>query len=160
MAQTTQGGGLPVIRQAEEADLDAIAAFEVTIAEVSFGADAVTDPAVHRKKLANALNRDAESMLVAVRPSGEVVGWLWLAVNTNFLTGAKYANFRSLAVAEVEDRDPIAESLLARALDYARRRELTEITGKVHVSNTGMRVLYRRFGFEPVTLTMKRRLDD
>jgi ribosomal protein S18 acetylase RimI-like enzyme len=151
------------IRPAEEGDLDDLAAFEVRIAEVSFGEDAVVDPQVHRKKLANALGRDRDSMFVAAGPDGRPVGWLWLAVNTNFLTGQRYANFRSLAVAETPepaDRDRVAEALLDRSLEYAREKELTEVVGRVHVGNHGMRVLYRRHGFEPVHLVLRRRLTD
>ncbi|MGA8117838.1 MAG: GNAT family N-acetyltransferase [Actinocatenispora sp.] len=158
------------VRHAEESDLDALAAYEVTIAEISFGDDAVADPAIHRKKLAKALDRDREGMLVATAApadadgggtdgSGEsVVGWLWLAVNTNFLTGQRYANFRSLAVSEGPGSDRVGELLLDRALAYARAEQLTEIVGKVHVGNESMRVLYRKYGFSPAALTMKRRL--
>ncbi len=162
------------VRHAEESDLDALAAYEVTIAEISFGDDAVADPAVHRKKLAKALDRDRAGMLVATAgrngaagdggtyggTSGDaVVGWLWLAVNTNFLTGQRYANFRSLAVSEGPGSDRVGEVLLERALEYARSEQLTEIVGKVHVGNDAMRVLYRKYGFAPTALTMKRRLD-
>lgn len=148
----------PTIRQAAERDLDELAAFEVTIAEVSFGDDAVTDPAVHRKKLAKALDRDAASMLVATDQADTVVGWLWLAVNTNFLTGDRYANFRSLAVAENADRDEVAGALIDHAVDFAQGERLTEIVGRCHVDNAGMRMLYRKFGFEPTSLTLRRRL--
>lgn len=146
------------IRQAEERDLDALAAYEVTIAEVSFGDEAVTDPAVHRKKLAKALDRDRASMFVATDADDSPIGWCWLAVNTNFLTGDRYANFRSLAVSDTADRDEVAGALIDHALDFARGHRLTEIVGRCHVDNTGMRMLYRKFGFQPVSLTLRRRL--
>jgi ribosomal protein S18 acetylase RimI-like enzyme len=146
------------VREAREPDLDALAAFEVAIAEVSFGEDAVTDPAVHRKKLAKALERDRASMFVAEDHGGRPAGWLWLAINTNFLTGARYANFRSLAVAP--DAAPgIAEALLDHALAYARELGVTEVVGRVHVDNHRMRVLYRKYGFAPAFLTMRWRSD-
>jgi len=88
-----------------------------------------------------------------------VIGWLWLASNTNFLTQQKYANLRSLAVSADADTEVIGEALLRKAVDYARDHELTEITGKVHVDNYGMRMLYRRVGLEPVHLTMRMRLE-
>lgn len=146
------------IRLAAERDLDALAAFEVTIAEVSFGDDAVTDPAVHRKKLAKALDRDRSSMFVATDPDDAPIGWLWIAVNTNFLTGDRYANFRSLAVSDHADRDEVAGALIDHAVDFATAEHLTEIVGRCHVDNAGMRMLYRRFGFQPVSLTLRRRL--
>lgn len=146
------------IRQADERDLDALAAYEVTIAEVSFGDDAVTDPAVHRKKLAKALDRDRAGMFVATDDDDRPVGWLWLAINTNFLTGDRYANFRSLATSDLPGRDQVAADMIAHALEYASANKLTEIVGRCHVDNTGMRMLYRQFGFEPVSLTLRRRL--
>jgi len=146
------------IRPAQEKDLDALADYEVVIAQVSFGDTAVDDPAVHRRKLAKALERDAASMFVAVDDADRPIGWLWLAANTNFLTQERYANLRSLAVTPGEDSDRVAEALLRRGIRYAREHDLDEITGKVHVSNVKMRVLYRRVGLEPVSLTMRARL--
>lgn len=147
-----------VIRLAQPRDLPELAAFEVRIAEVSFGDDAVSDLEVHRKKLAKALDRDQASMFVADDGGDRVAGWLWLAINTNFLTGARYANFRSLAVAP--DAAPgAAEALLDHALSYARERAVTEVVGRVHVDNAPMRVLYRKYGFEPAFLTMRWRAD-
>jgi RimJ/RimL family protein N-acetyltransferase len=34
---------------------------------------------------------------------------------------------------------------------------LTQLTGKVHAGNLGMRALYRKFGFTATHLTMERR---
>jgi ribosomal protein S18 acetylase RimI-like enzyme len=150
---------MPVaVRLAEPHDLPALAAFEVRIAEVSFGEDAVSDLDVHRKKLAKALERDRAGMFVTDGEFGRVTGWLWLAINTNFLTGARYANFRSLAVAP--DAPPgTAEALLEHALAYARGQSVTEVVGRVHVDNLPMRTLYRRYGFAPAFLTMRWRAD-
>jgi len=44
-----------LVRQAEAADLGAIAAFEVEIARVSFGDEAITDVELHRRRVAGAL---------------------------------------------------------------------------------------------------------
>ncbi len=147
-----------VIRTAEEGDLDDLARFEVAIAEVSFGSEAVTDPSVHKGKLAKALDRDRDSMFVAVDAANRAIGWLWFAVNTNFLTGQRYANFRSLAVAPGPESGRIGEALIEHALAFAKSHGLAEVVGRVHVGNDGMRVLYRKMGFEPVHLTMRRRL--
>lgn len=148
-----------VIRAAAERDLDALAEFEVTIAKVSFEDEAVTDLAVHRGKLEKALVRDPDTLWVAATGEDDrVVGWLWLATNTNFLTQQRYANLRSLAVSADADTEVIGEALLRKAMDYAREHELTEITGKVHADNYGMRMLYRRVGLEPTHLTMRMRL--
>ena len=76
---------------------------------------------------------------------------------TNSLTGAKYGNFRSLAVADVPARPQLGELLLAEVLAAADAAGMTQLTGKVHAGNLGMRALYRKFGFTATHLTMERR---
>ena len=166
-----------VIRAAAEGDLDAIAEFEIEIAKVSFSDEAITDPALHRRRVSGSLGKPGEIMLVAVaaRPgsrsetgsgsgsgSGDareaLAGWAWLSPRTNSLTGARYGNFRSLAVADIPDRSHVGELLLAAVLAAAAEAGLTQLTGKVHARNLGMRALYRKFGFEAAHLTMERRL--
>ncbi|MEU0255259.1 GNAT family N-acetyltransferase [Streptomyces sp. NPDC006184] len=147
-----------VIRQAAEQDLPAIGAFEVDIARVSFGGDAVDDPLRHRTRLARAMEKSREGMIVAHRPGGPAIGWLWVSVNQNTMTGDRYANFRSLAVAPVERRAEVAELLISSGLEFAVRNGLTEVVGRVHVANVPMRTLYRKFGFTPTSLVMKLRL--
>jgi ribosomal protein S18 acetylase RimI-like enzyme len=148
--------GAVTVRTATEADLDQLAAFEVQIARISFGADAITDPAVHRERLAAGLRAGGPGMFVACAQA-KIVGWLWLVPATNFVTGARYGNFRSLAVAE-QPRLPtvdVADVLWRHALQYAQDQGLTEIVGHVHVRNAAMRVLYRRYGFAPTRLTLR-----
>jgi ribosomal protein S18 acetylase RimI-like enzyme len=148
--------GRYTIRQPDQGDLDALIAFEIEIARISFPDDPVIDPEVHRKKLQKALERDREGMFVAEDAQmGAVVGWLWVALNTNFLTEEHYANFRSLAVSPGPGNSQIAETLFAHGIEYARQKGVTEITGKVHVSNVPMRVIYKKFGFKAEHLTMK-----
>ena len=150
-----------VIRPACEADLDAIVGFEIEIAVISFGAEAITDPALHRKRVSGALGRPGEVTLVAVAQQAPAVplGWAWLSARTNSLTGDRYGNFRSLAVSDVPDRSLIGELLLAAMLDAADEAGMTQLTGKVHAANVGMRALYRKFGFTATHLTMERRRD-
>ena len=54
-----------VIREATPDDLDAIAGFEVEIALVSFGDEAITDAGLHRRRVAGALGKAGEITLVA-----------------------------------------------------------------------------------------------
>jgi L-amino acid N-acyltransferase YncA len=149
-----------VIRDATEADLDAIAGFEIDIARISFSEDAITDPALHRRRVSGSLGKPGEVTLVAVPAADpdQVIGWGWLSPRTNSLTGAKYGNFRSLAVADIPARSAVGELLLAAVLEAATRGGLTQLTGKVHAQNLGMRALYRKFGFEAVHLTMEKKL--
>jgi ribosomal protein S18 acetylase RimI-like enzyme len=149
-----------LLRTAQENDLPAIIDFEIEIARISFPDDAIVDPAIHHKKLAKALERDSEGMFVAEdRETGEIEGWLWVALNTNFLTEERYATFRSLAVKhgiDHPDSAVVADLLFGHGIDYAEQKGITEITGKVHVNNTAMRLIYRKFGFQAEHLTMKR----
>ena len=149
-----------LLRTAQEYDLLAIVEFEIEIARISFPDDAIVDPAVHHKKLAKALERDREGMFVAEnRETGEIEGWLWVALNTNFLTGEHYATFRSLAAKHGPDHPEsagVADLLFQHGIDYAEQKGIREITGKVHVNNTAMRLIYRKFGFQAEHLTMKR----
>ena len=154
--------GMPgyLIREAVSADLDAIAAFEVEIAQVSFGEEAVTDAGLHRRRVAGALGKRGEVTLVAAAQAapGRPVGWAWLSGRTNSMTGARYGNFRSLAVADVPGRSQVGELLLAAVLRAAGDAGLSQLTGKVHASNLGMRALYRKFGFEATHVTMEKRV--
>jgi L-amino acid N-acyltransferase YncA len=149
-----------VIRAAGEGDLDAIAGFEIDIARVSFAEQAITDPALHRRRVTGSLGKPGEITLVAVAAGepADVVGWAWLSPRTNSLTGAKYGNFRSLAVADIPARSGVGELLLAAVLAAAEQAGLVQLTGKVHAGNLGMRALYRKFGFEAAHLTMEKRL--
>jgi RimJ/RimL family protein N-acetyltransferase len=148
-----------LVRPAREEDLDAIAGFEIDIARVSFGDEAIEDAALHRKRVAAALGKPGEITLVAVPAGadGPPVGWAWLSGRTNSLTGARYGNFRSLATADVPGRSEAADLLMAAVLRAADEAGYSRLTGKTHASNLGMRALYRKFGFEAVHLTMERR---
>jgi L-amino acid N-acyltransferase YncA len=148
-----------LIRPAAEADLDAIVGYEIEIARVSFGDEAITDPALHRKRVSGALGKAGEVMLVAMarREPAVPLGWAWLSPRTNSLTGERYGNFRSLAVSEGPDRSAIADLLMAAVVTEADAGGMTQLTGKVHAGNLGMRALYRKFGFTATHLTMERR---
>ena len=148
-----------VVRPATGADVEAIVGYEIDIAAVSFGDEAVTDPALHRRRVAGALGKPGEIMLVAVdeQVPGVPAGWAWLSARTNSLTGERYGNFRSLATSDVPDRCQIAELLMAAVVAAADEAGLGLLTGKVHARNVGMRTLYRQFGFTATHLTMERR---
>jgi ribosomal protein S18 acetylase RimI-like enzyme len=149
------------IRPASEADLDAIAAFEVEIARVSFGDEAITDAAFHRRRVAGALVKPGEIMLIAVAARAPAVplGWAWMSARTNSLTGERYGNFRSLAVAAVDERGPVGELLMAAILGAADEAGFTHLSGKVNAANLPMRALYRAFGFNATHLTMEKRTE-
>ena len=148
-----------LVREARDSDLDALVDFEIDIARVSFADEAITDPALHRRRVSGALGKSGEVTLVAVsrQDPAAPLGWAWLSARTNSLTGAAYGNFRSLAVADVPARPMIGELLLGAVLEAADAAGMTQLTGKVHAGNLGMRALYRKFGFTATHLTMERR---
>jgi GNAT superfamily N-acetyltransferase len=148
-----------LVRPAAAGDLEAIVGYEMDIAVVSFGDEAITDPVLHRKRVTGALGKPGEIMLVAAaeRAPDTPVGWAWLSARTNSLTGDRYGNFRSLATSDGPDRAHVAEVLMAAVLAAADEAGLTELTGKVHVRNLGMRTLYRKYGFTAAHLTMERK---
>jgi L-amino acid N-acyltransferase YncA len=150
-----------LVRQATQDDLEALVRFEIEIAVVSFGEEAITDPALHRKRVASALGKPGEVTLVAAAQQAPAVplGWAWLSARTNSLTGDRYGNFRSLAVTDVPDRSLIADLLMTAVLAAADENGMAQLTGKVHAGNLGMRALYRKFGFTATHLTMERKAD-
>jgi GNAT superfamily N-acetyltransferase len=84
------------------------------------------------------------------------LGWAWMSGRTNSLTGERYGNFRSLAVADTPDRSLIGELLMAAVVQAAEGAGLRHVTGKVQARNLGMRTLYRKFGFEATHVTMEK----
>lgn len=149
-----------LIRPATDADLDHIADFEVEIAKVSFGDDAITDAAFHRRRVAGALGKPGEIALIAVASdgTGEPLGWAWMSARKNSLTGERYGNFRSLAVADVAGRGEIGNLLMTAVVHAAEDEGLVHLSGKVHAANLGMRALYRAFGFTATHVTMEKRV--
>jgi L-amino acid N-acyltransferase YncA len=150
-----------LVRPATARDVEAIVAYEIDIAIVSFAADAVTDPGLHRKRVTGGLGKPGEIMLVAaaVEAPEVPVGWAWVSARTNSLTGDRYGNFRSLATSDGPDRAAIGELLMGAVLAAAGEAGLTQLTGKVHAGNLGMRTLYRKYGFTATHLTMERKAE-
>jgi len=145
------------IRPATDGDVDALVGYEIEIARISFGDEAVTDPALHRRRITGSLGKPDEVTLVAER-DGAVVGWVWLSGRTNSLTGDRYGNLRSLATSDVPGRGAVAELLLDAALSAARDRGVSEVVGKVHMRNVNMRAVYAKFGFAAEHLSMRKAL--
>jgi len=146
-----------VIRQAAEADLYTLAAFEADISRISFGDKAITDRDFHIKKLRNALEKNPGGMFVA--ESGNIItGWLWMDIRTNSITGEPYANFRSFYIAEGSRGGADGETLLKYGLEWCRCQNAGMVAGKVHASNLPMRALYKKAGFTATHITMEMRM--
>src|SRR5215470_958050 len=71
--------GKYLVRPARDGDLAVIASLEVEIARVSFGDEAITDAAFHRRRVASSLGKPGEITLVAVGADDQDVplGWAW-----------------------------------------------------------------------------------
>lgn len=147
----------PTVRDATAADLDKLVAYEIQIARISFPANPIVDPDSHRGRIVKALDDAREGTFVA-GGAGEVVGWAWVSIRENFLTGEHYANLRSVAVDDGPDSTAVALALVRHAERFAAERDVTEIVGRVHVSNVPMRVVYRSLGFDAEHLTMRKML--
>jgi len=145
------------IRKAEDKDFYEIAKFEVQIAIISFGTEAITEDSFHYKRLKNCANRDG--MLVALE-EGKIIAWLWAESKTNSLTGDCYLNFRSFYVAEEYRNTQISNKMMDRMLVFAKSRKAKKIVGRVHVSNLPMRVVYKNNGFAPTHMTMEYNLEE
>jgi GNAT superfamily N-acetyltransferase len=148
----------PAVRPARPEDVDRIVAFEIEIARISFPDDPITDPAVHAHKLSRAMEKDPRGMFV-MEAGDKVIGWLWITINANFLTGEHYATFRSFAVAETWRGSPAPRAFFEFGIDWCKKEGVRRLTGKVHVSNASMRALYKLSGFQPTHLTMEMNLE-
>ncbi len=158
MADTT--GKDLLVRALDESDIPQVAAFEAEIAVISFGEEAVADPAQHVAKLQRALGKGDDIMLVLAEPA-QVLGWLWISLNTNAFTGDRYANFRSFALHPRVRGGQAGERLFAAGLERVKQAGgIGKMVGKVHVDNLPMRLLYKQLGFKPVHLTMELALEE
>lgn len=142
------------IREAAESDITQLAEFEAEIAAISFGDEAVTDPAQHVKKLRRSFEK-GEDITLVLADGAHVLGWLWIAVNTNMFTQDRYANFRSFALAPEVRGSEWGETLFKAGLKEVRDEGVSRIVGKVHVENLPMRLLYKQLGFKPQHVTME-----
>jgi RimJ/RimL family protein N-acetyltransferase len=141
-----------IIREIEEKDLDTLARFESEIAVISFGEEAVTDPEHHKKRLRKGMEKSPEGMLVLTEGE-EVLGWLWMSLQTNSVSGESYMNFRSFYAKAGDSR--FSEALMQAGMDYALSTSAERIVGKTFVSNLPMRLLYQKFHFQPTHITME-----
>jgi len=149
-----------LIRNFEIKDIDTVAEFELQIALISFGDEAITDLSFHRRKLEKALSKEGGGMLIMEDEDGIIAGWLWMAPKVNFVTEETYINFKSFYVSEAHRGSSSAEQLLEAGMTYSRSQQAGRIVGYVHVSNLPMRTLYKKFGFAPTHLTMEYNMHD
>jgi predicted methyltransferase/ribosomal protein S18 acetylase RimI-like enzyme len=144
------------IRPAAREDLAAVVDFEIDIARRSFPEDPVDSPEAQSKKLLHAFERSPHGMFVLVQRS-EIVGWLWVSINTNAFTRQVYANLRSVAVRADRRRQGLAQAAVAHALKFAKANQAEWITTKVHNDNIAAKNLFAAAGFRPKHLTMELR---
>jgi RimJ/RimL family protein N-acetyltransferase len=98
------------------------------------------------------MEKSREGMLVLAE-GDNVLGWLWMGLQTNSVSGEQYINFRSFYAKAGESR--YSEALMQAGMDYAKSTPATRIVGKTFVSNLPMRLLYQKFHFQPTHITME-----
>ncbi len=140
------GGARFRIRDLQAGDVDAVAGFEATIALRSFGDEAVTDPAHYAKKI-NKLVRYREDWTKVVEAGATVCGWAWVASRQNFVTGDRYADFRSFYVDGATAGPAAAVALLRAVLGFCEAEGFRRIVGRTASGNAAMRGLYELAGF-------------
>ena len=120
-----------VIESATRADVDAIHRIE----EASF-------PAPWRRDFfLSELNADGRFAIVA-RRGGELVGYLFAM----WIFDEMHVN--KIAVAEKARRQGVADQLMARCFEFARKIGVSTISLEVRLSNNGAQEFYRHLDFE------------
>lgn len=148
-----------VIKEIEKEDIEQIASFEQEISEISFGEDAIIDIQFHKKKIIKAMNSERDGMFV-LHEGKEIIGWLWMAIKTNYLTEEKYINFKSFYINKDYRGEEYTNILMQKGIDYAKKNNVKYVVGKVNINNFSMRLIYSKFGFEPTHLTMELKMKD
>ncbi|WP_234405079.1 GNAT family N-acetyltransferase [Paenibacillus bouchesdurhonensis] len=138
----------------EHHDIVQVAQIEIEISVISFGRDAVIDPQFHIKKLEKASQNERKGMLI-LEVDESIGGWMWITPRENSITKEKYANFKSFYIAPDLRGTRYVEELFEEGIAYCRREQVEHIVGKVHVENLPMRLLYKKYGFRPMHLTME-----
>lgn len=153
-ASSALSGDAMKIRPIRESDIPIVARFEQEIAMISFGEEAIDDHEFHVRKLTKALPKEGKGMLV-LEARNTVVGWLWMAAKTNYLSKEKYVFFKSLYLEEPFRGTAYAKALMDAGMAFCRKQGAKKITGKVHVRNLAMQIMYKNYGFQPTHLTME-----
>lgn len=168
MPEESVSGGVElecVSRLATADDLPVLAIFERELARLSFPEDPILDLDYHAEKLARAMEREPEGMIVQAvctedTPGGdEIASWLWLSTRTTLATAEPYGLLRSLYVRRRYRRHGLALSLAQYALRYFTARDVKKIIAKVHASNKPALQVLRQIGFDPLHTTLQCRLE-
>ena len=133
-------------RSLQEEDLDQIAQFECEIAANSFGDEAVTDLAFHRKRLSASVGK--QGAIIAETDTGEIAGWALVSSRKNATSGEVYGDFRSFYIASDHRGGKLAFSLISEVIDYGLRNEWARLVGRTAADNKAMQAIYRFFQFE------------
>ena len=147
------------IRNIHKNDVDIIAKYEVDISKISFGNDAITDLQFHRNKILKSIADEKDGMLVLC-DGNIIIGWLWMTKKINYLSGDNYINFKSFYIEEKYRGEKYADILLKKGIEFAYSNTAKYIVGKVNIENMPMRLMYKKFGFNPTHLTMELKLGD
>lgn len=119
------------IRAADERDIDAVHAIETESFPVPW----------RREFFENELTATGRYAIVAVRHR-RVIGYIFA------MTIFEEMHINKIAVTARERRKGVANALMARCTEFARRNGVTMMTLEVRKSNSGAQYFYRGLGFE------------
>lgn len=143
-----------IIRKLEPEDIPKAAAFENEISLISFGEEAIDDISFYIKKLTKCLTAKDNYMYVAEQDQ-DIVGWLWFARRSNFITNELYLDFKSFYLAEHCRKTELSDLLMDKLMEVSEAEHIGKIIGRVEAKNVEMRFLYKKYGFVPRHITME-----
>jgi ribosomal protein S18 acetylase RimI-like enzyme len=101
---------------------------------------------VMAERLARVIDRPEDTVLVAVLPSGRIVGWLH-ASERQLLEMGRYAEILGLVVDASHRSLGAGRELVASAEEWARARGLTDLHVRSNIVRTESHPFYQRLGF-------------
>lgn len=88
------------------------------------------------------------ALLIAEGPGGQPLGFVYVEVETDYMTGEERAFIGDLIVTAQAEGSGVGRELMAAAEDWARRRGLRSMTLYVFAGNRRAREFYAGLGFQ------------
>ncbi len=146
-----------VLRNFEWTDFPTILEFEREIARKSFPEAPILDEEYHRQKLEKVVERDPDSLKVALL-NGEIVGWLWLRTEKDRSTNEKFGYIKSIIIKPEHRHQGFGRRLMEAAKNYFLHEGIRRIDLIVSAANYDAAAFFEEAGFEREHSTMRKRL--
>jgi GNAT superfamily N-acetyltransferase len=144
------------IRKLKTEDIPKVAEFEKEISLISFADEAIDDTDFYIKKLNKFIVMKDNYMYVAVHDE-LIVGWLWFAKRSNFITNEVYIDFKSFYIVDQYRSLGVSDLLMSQLLEIYKSENVYKMVGRVETNNLEMRLVYKKYGFIPKHITMEYR---